>query len=277
MASALASAAMALQLLVGAAVAGWSGLAEVVCRSVAGGSCAPAVYRSAIFELPLAGAAVAAALTAAALVWRYGRKVQRAQRQTRAHAEVARVTGHQLPGAGGAVVLDVPQPAAYCVPGRPATIVLTSGALAVLDRAQLTAVLAHERAHLAGRHHLLIVLTRALAACLPAVPLFTDGPAEVARLAEMCADDDAARRTARRTLLAALLAMGTGTAVPAAALAATGCATMARVQRLMEPPGRARHARYGLALTAAIVLLAVASGLVTVFAGPLAAHGIAAA
>jgi Zn-dependent protease with chaperone function len=174
------------------------------------------------------------------------------------------------------VVLDAPLPAAYCVPGRPATIVLTSGALGVLDRAQLTAVLAHERAHLAGRHHLLIALTRALAACLPMVPLFTEGPAEVARLAEMCADDAAARRSGRRTLIAALLAMGTGTAVPAAALAATGCATMARVQRLMEPPRWARHARYGLALAAAIVLLALVSGLVTMFAGSLAAHGIAA-
>ncbi len=97
---------------------------------------------------------------------------------------------------------------------------LTSGALAVLDPAQLTAVLAHERAHLAGRHHLLIALIRALAASFPAVPLFTQGHAEVARLAEMRADDAAARRSGRPALVAALLAMGTGAAVPAAALAA---------------------------------------------------------
>ncbi len=109
------------------------------------------------------------------------------------------------------------------------------------------------------------------------MPLFSEGPAEVARLAEMCADDAAARHTARRTLIAALLAMSTGIAVPAAALAATGGATVARVQRLMEPPRRGRHARYGLALATAIVLVVLVSGLVTVFAGPLAAHGIAAA
>ena len=277
MASVLASAATALQLLIGAAFTGWSGLAEVVCRSVTGSSCAPAVYRSAIFEFVLAAFAAAAALTAAVLVWRYGRKVQRAQRQTRTHGQVARVAGHELPGTGGAVMLDAPEPAAYCVPGRPATIVVTRGALAVLDRAQLTAVLAHERAHLAGRHHLLIALTRALTACLPAVPLFTEGPAEVARLAEMCADDAAARHTARRTLIAALLAMGTGTAVPAAALAATGGAALVRVQRLMETPSRGRHAWYGLGLTAAVILLVLVSGLLSVFAGPLAAHGVAAA
>ena len=140
------------------------------------------------------------------------------------------------------------RPAAYCVPGRPAAIVLTSAALAVLDPGQLTAVLAHERAHLAGRHHLLIALTRGLAAAFPGVPLFTRAPAEVARLAEMCADDAAARRSSRPALVTALLAMGTGTAVPAAALAATTCAVSARVQRLLEPAPRARHARNRLAL-----------------------------
>jgi hypothetical protein len=232
--------------------------------------------------------------------------------------------------ASTAVVLDEPQPAAYCVPGRPAAIVLTSGALAVLDPGQLRAVLAHERAHLAGRHHLLIALTRGLAASFPAVPLFARGADEVARLAEMCADDAAARQSSRPVLITALLAMGTGTAVSAltlggaavggtalggpalggtllggtalqgvalegtalggpalgrtllggtalqgvalegTALGAAACAVAARVQRLLEPAPRARHARNRLALTAVIVALALVSGLVTRFAGPLA-------
>jgi Zn-dependent protease with chaperone function len=47
----------------------------------------------------------------------------------------------------------------YCVPGRLPTIVVTTGALAVLEPEQLAAVLAHERAHLAGRHHLLLAVT----------------------------------------------------------------------------------------------------------------------
>jgi Zn-dependent protease with chaperone function len=270
MVSVLASAAAALQFLVRAAVAGWSGLAVAVCRSVAGGTCAQATYRNAIFELALAVAAIAAAAAVTVLAWRYGRSVQQGQRRTRAHAEGARVAGRRLPGAGTAVVLDVPQPAAYCLPGRPGTIVLTSGALAVLDPAQLTAVLAHERAHLAGRHHLLIALSRGLAASFPAVPLFACGQDEVARLA----DDAAARRSGRRTLIAALLTMGTGTAVPAAALAATAGAVTARVQRLLEPPRRARRARYGLALLTLTLLLVLASGLVTTFAGHLAARGV---
>ena len=134
-------------------------------------------------------------------------------------------------------------------------------------------MLAHERAHLAGRHHLLIALTRALAATFPGVPLFTRAPAEVARMAEMCADDAAARRSSRPALIAALLAMGTGTALPAAALAATTCAVSARVQRLLEPAPPARHARNRLALVTVMLLLAVVSGLVTRYAGPLAAYG----
>ncbi len=81
-----------------------------------------------------------------------------------------RSTGRALPGTP-AVVLDDPRPAAYCVPGRPAGIVLTSAALAVLDPAQLDAVLSHERAHLASRHHWLVTLTSGLVAATPAVPL----------------------------------------------------------------------------------------------------------
>jgi len=283
MASVLALLLVALQFLIRAAVDGWPRLAEAVCRSVAGGSCGPAVYQSAIFELALGLATLAAALALAVLGWRYGRSVQQGQRRTRAHAEIARLTARKLPdagtgpgpgagpGSGAAVVLDAAPRVAYCVPGRPATIVLSSGALAVLDSAQLTAVLAHERAHLAGRHHLLISLARGLRASFPAVPLFTQGPGEVARLAEMCADDAAARHAGRGTLVAALLAMGTGTAVPAAALAATGGATLARVQRLLEPPRRARRARCGVALLTVTLWLALMPVLVAAFAGVLTA------
>jgi Zn-dependent protease with chaperone function len=275
MASVVACAIAALQFLVRAAITGWPSLAEAVCRSVTGSACAPTVYKSAAFEAGLGATALLATLTAAVLAWRYGRSVQRARRRTHQHAELARMTGRSLPGAGPAMVLDAEQPVAYCVPGRPAAIVLSSGALAVLDPAQLTAVLAHERAHLAGRHHLLTGLTRALSACFPAVPLFARGAGEVAALAEMCADDAAARRSGRPTLIAALLAMGTGTAVPAAALAATGCAVVSRVQRLLDPPDRGVLVRYGAALVAVTLLLAAASVMLTGYAGPLASHALA--
>jgi len=274
MASALASAAAALEFLVQAAVAGWSRLAEVVCRSVAGHACAQTVYTGAVFEFTLAVITVVAALAAAAVAWRYGRRVQQVQRQTRAHAEVARITGRRLPGVTATVVLDAPQPAAYCVAGRPGMIVLTSGALALLEPAQLAAVLAHERAHLAGRHHLLIALTRGLAAVFPAVPLFARGPEHVARLAEMCADDAATRHSGRSALLAALLAMAADAAGPASALGAMTCAVAARLQRLADAPRRGRHAGNGLALAAATILLAGLPALVATLAGAVALPGL---
>ncbi len=263
MTTALVSAAVALQFLVRAAIAGWPGLAEAVCRSVAGGACTPGVYRNALFELLLGLSVIVATTMAAALAWRYGRGLQQAQRGTRLHAEAARMMAQRLAcatpatvgRAGETLVLDAREPAAYCLPGRPATIVLTTGALAVLDREQLSAVLAHERAHLAGRHHLLTMLTRGLAVSFPAVPLFTAGRREVARLAEMCADDAAARRVGSRPLVTALLAMGTGAPVPLRALAVTGHATLARVERLVTPADRARQAGCQLALVAVTLML----------------------
>lgn len=272
--SVLVSLVVALHSLISAAVAGWSLLAEAVCRSVAGRACSPLVYRSAAFEIPLAAAAAGGALTAAALIWQYGRWLRRSRERTRAHAEAAWITGRALSAVSGAIVLDVPELAAYCVPGRPPAIVLTSGALAVLDREQVAAVIAHEKAHLAGGHHLLVALTRGLAAAFPAVPLFTRGAAEVARLTEMCADDAAARASGRNVLVTALLAMGTGTTTPPFALAATAGSLTARVKRLLEPPPRAQHARNWLSLIAVTILLAAASTLLIWFADALASHAL---
>src|ERR1700739_4111638 len=126
LASVLGCVLWAIHFLVRAEIAGWPLLAEAICLSVAGHACAPVVYRSAIFEIPLAAAALSAALTSAVLGWRYGRRVQQAQRRMHARAEAARITGPRMPSARGTVVLDVPHPAAYCMPGRPATIVLTT-------------------------------------------------------------------------------------------------------------------------------------------------------
>ncbi|HEX4091866.1 MAG TPA: M56 family metallopeptidase [Trebonia sp.] len=272
MASALGSAVVAVYFLVRTTIDGWPGFAGTICQSVTGGPCPPQLYRSAIFEASVAAASAIAVLTVITLTWRYGRSVHGARRRASEHAQAARITGRRFPGAGipalsAAVVLDTPQPAVYCVPGRPATIVLTTGALAVLDQPQLLAVLAHERAHLAGRHHLLVTLSKAARAGFPGVPLFTRAAEEVARLAEMRADDAAARRSGRETLLQALVAMGTGRPLPppSTALAATGGAVTARVRRLLDPPSRASRAGYGLALTGALVALGAVSILLPVF------------
>lgn len=72
----------------------------------------------------------------------------------------------------GAVLLDDRARLAYCVPGRQGQIVLTTGALEVLSADEVGAVLAHERAHLRGRHHLVIVLATGLARAFPHSPSF---------------------------------------------------------------------------------------------------------
>ena len=271
MSSALASAVVAVAFLVRAAVDGWPRFAGTICQSVTGGPCPPQLYRSAIFEASLAAASALAVLTVLTLAWRYGRSVHGSRRRASEHAQAARITGRQFRAAGvpalsSAVVLDAPQPAVYCVPGRPATIVLTTGALAVLDEPQLLAVLAHERAHLAGRHHLLVTLGKAARAGFPGIPLFTRGADEVARLAEMRADDVAARRSGRETLLRALVAMGTGRplAAPSTALAATGGAVTVRVRRLLDPPSGTSRACHGMALAGVLLALSAVSVLLPV-------------
>jgi beta-lactamase regulating signal transducer with metallopeptidase domain len=136
-------------------------------------------------------------------------------------------------------------------------------------------VIAHERAHLAGSHHLLVVLARGLSAALPGVPLFTTAPAEVTRLTEMLADDAAARHSGRQALVAALLALGTGAPVPSGVLAAAAGDVTARVQRLLRAESPSPRARNGLALASMTALFAAAPGLLAWLAGPLAAHIVA--
>jgi Zn-dependent protease with chaperone function len=266
MASVLVSAVAAIQFSFRTVAADWPRLTQALCRSVAGGACTPEVYRSALYEGGVTALAIAAMLLSAVALWRYGHRVKRSRAQTRSHARTALLVGRDIavaaPGAR-AVVLDDPRPAAYCVAGRPAAIVVTSGALAVLDPPQLGAVLAHERAHLARRHHALATVTRGLEAAFPGVPLFTRGTAEVARLAEMSADDDAARANGRPALVAALLAIATGTAVhsagvPSGALPAAARAVPDRVERLLCLPSPARSAAFTATLTLVLTVLAAA-------------------
>ena len=283
MASVLAAAALALEFSLTTVAADWPRLTQTLCRSIAGDACTPAVYESAFYQAGVTALAIALSAGTALAAWRYGRRVRRSRRQTRAHAEAARIVGRDLaPGMAaaarpGTVVLDDPRPAAYCVAGRPAAIVITSGALALLEPPQLRAVLAHERAHLAQGHNALSTITRGLAATFPAVPLFARGSTEIARLAEMSADDTAARAAGRSVLATALLAVATGAKypvagqpdqdappsgqrvlIPAGSLAAATHAVPARVERMLRPPRPAAALAVTAALTSLSVLLTVA-------------------
>jgi beta-lactamase regulating signal transducer with metallopeptidase domain len=162
------------------------------------------------------------------------------------------------------VVIDADEPAAYCVAGRPPAIVVTSAMLAVLGDDELCAVLAHERAHLAGRHLTVLSALRSLASVFPNLALITVGAAEVARLLEMCADDAAVRRHGHAALLSGLSSLVA--AGPVEALAAADIAVLARAERLTARPTVWIRLRAHAALTAGMMIMLAAP-----LAGPLLA------
>jgi uncharacterized membrane protein len=131
---------------------------------------------------------------------------------------------------------------------------VTSAARAALDDRQLSAVLAHERAHLTGHHALIVTALRALAAIFPRLSLIAQGAEQVPRLLEMCADDVAVRRHSRRALLSGLIALCA--AVPAEALAAADLAVLARAERLATPPEESARRKSRVALTGVIAVIA---------------------
>jgi Zn-dependent protease with chaperone function len=149
------------------------------------------------------------------------------------HAEAARLVGHREPTLG-AVLVDHAQPAAYCVAGPQPTVIVTTGALHALDPGQLDAVLAHERAHLAYRHHRLLAIARIASQVLPFIPLTRDAATQVARLIEMHADDAATGARDGEVLATALVALAS-TASPAPGLAAAATDAVQRIQRLLGP------------------------------------------
>ena len=199
-----------------------------------------------------AGVGVAATRTSA----RLARISLRLRARAHEHGQAVRLVGHRT-SEQDVVVVPAAQPAAYCVSGRPPTIVVTTGALDALDDRQLRAVLAHERAHLAGHHPHIVAALRSLATVFPRVALITDGAAQVTRLLEMCADDTAARRHGRRALLSGLVMLAG--AAPAQALAAADRAVLTRAERLAEPPGDHARARARAALTSALTIITAGS------------------
>jgi len=219
--------------------------------------------------LTLAGAVAArTALTAATYLRAAGRQALR-------HAQTARLAGKPDP-ALGAVLVEHSQPAAYCVAGRQPTVIVTTGAVQALDPGQLDAVLAHERAHLAGRHHWLVAMAGIGRQVLPFLPLLRDAEAQVARLVELHADDAAARGRDPRLLATALVVLATP-ASPAPALAASATDSVQRIHRLLgpcEPLGTARRqllraTATALALTP--VLLALTPAVLALVLGKLPA------
>ena len=132
----------------------------------------------------------------------------RAERERRRQHHLIAILGDPMPGVPRTRVLAHPEPLAYCVPGIRTTTVLTDGLVDALTPDELTAVIAHERAHLDQFHHLVLLSFRAWHSALPWFPIANRAERAVALLTEMLADDTARREVGDDTLGSALLLVG---------------------------------------------------------------------
>ncbi|GLW31131.1 M48 family metalloprotease [Actinoplanes regularis] len=160
--------------------------------------------------------------------------------------------------AGGLVVLPDEAPRAFAVPGDPGHVVVTTGMRGLLTDQQFEALLAHENAHLAERHHR---LARAAELAVAAHPALWWVGKHVDYLIERAADERAAadlgsRRTLAHAIGVAALA-GAGSSFAAALHAAVpGGVVPRRVAHLLRPQPRAAPAAFVL-LPALIALSSV--------------------
>jgi Zn-dependent protease with chaperone function len=170
---------------------------------------------------------------------------------------------HGDPKVPGALVVDHPAAAAYCLPGLRSAIVISAGVLDLLDADELAAVLAHERAHLRERHDLVLLPFSALLRAFRWARVARQAQRAVALLVEMHADDRALRHRPARELATALLRVGAagGGVVPAGGLAAAEAGTdgdvTARVIRILRPAPGLCPAALALACLAAIAAVVI--------------------
>ena len=123
-------------------------------------------------------------------------------------------------GSGRVLVVEHDVPVAYCLPSMAKPrVVLSAGAVARLAPAELSAVFAHERAHLSARHDLVLEAFTVLHRAFPRWVSSDAALREVKLLVEVLADRAALKVGTPRDLGRALLAMAEGRA-PAGAMGA---------------------------------------------------------
>lgn len=187
----------------------------------------------------------------AVVTTRVCRYILSSRSRSREHAQAARIIGVST-DRPDVFVVTAEQPAAYSVVGRPSTIVVTTAAVASLDGSQLAAVLAHEDAHIRGRHHYVLMVLRALAKGLPWLPLFTRGAVAVEELLEMCADDFAARLHGTRPLITGMITLAGPLPRRTEGLAVAATAVVTRANRLLDPTLGGTRWRHQISVSATI-------------------------
>lgn len=190
-----------------------------------------------------------------ALVASFAFHAVRARRARSEHREAVDLVGRHSSRLC-ATVLPYDTPAAYCLPGRDPRIVISDAAVRHLTPEQLGAVLEHERAHIAGRHHLVLAAAEAFHSVFRWVPLARHAREQTALLLEMIADDRALRSHSDEVLATAMYEMASAR-TPKGALAAGGHSALIRLKRVLGPRKAPHPALWGsiAALTATVPLL----------------------
>jgi Zn-dependent protease with chaperone function len=258
-----------------AAVGALSGLGVSTGTGVAGGALASMGRLTQDFSSPdsfgalgILGAVRLASLVAgfmllAVLCWILVAATAVALRARQRQRTLLNLLAHGDPKVPGALVVDYPAAAAYCLPGLRSAIVISAGTLALLDDHELAAVLAHERAHLRERHDLVLLPFIALLRAFRWASVARQAYGAVGLLVEMHADDRARRHQPARELATALLRVGAAgsTRVPSGALAAADPAldgeVAARVIRLLHPTPGLGNAALALVISAAAAIVAI--------------------
>lgn len=208
-----------------------------------------------------AGVALAGAAVAIVVIFR-----SRACALAESHRRAAGL--HPREARQGVVVVPGPAIEAYALPGRPGRIVVSDRLLDQLNAGGQAALIAHEQAHLASRHHLFAAVARLAAA---ANPMLLPVARSVEYTVERWADEHAAEITGDRRLVAktigqvALLASPPRQRAPGVSLGVTGPRRQRisvaragpvprRVAALLTAPPRRRIVL--LTACAAIVLIA---------------------
>ncbi|MGW3863751.1 M56 family metallopeptidase [Streptomyces sp. NPDC005047] len=177
--------------------------------------------------------------------------VMRARRARTRHRRTLDIVGHRSDHLH-ATVLPYHAPAAYCLPGRSPRIVVSDGAVQVLSAQQLDAVLEHERAHVAGRHHLVLAAVEAFTSVFRSLPLARHAKEQTALLLEMIADDRAVRTHSHTIFASAMYEMAAARA-PQGAFAVGGHTVVIRLRRVLGPNGDPHPVVSGAAAAAAAV------------------------
>jgi Zn-dependent protease with chaperone function len=164
----------------------------------------------------------------------------------------------------GTVTLEDTRAAAYYIPGLRPRIVVSTGAMRILNDEELAAVVAHERGHAHERHGLVLLPLSAAGDIFRWVPYMRRAPQAVASLLEFAADDYAARLASPRLLASALIRMATALAPPACAMGVAPALVPRRVQRLLHAPSESRAlVALGWGLAGVLVALSIVIALAT--------------